>query len=290
MNKKKKLRYSLCQKAAFYASYFFYKLLLPLEVKKPALKLWVYEWLYTIAKFKNYSLNIPWFFKEEQITTRFGSFIIRKHTSDAANVSPAFERRDQNYLLRLIRSEVANGRRVLFLDIGADLGTYSVLVANQFSNKPVTVYAFEPMEESCRLIEKNIALNNRHCAFRLYPLALLDKSQDSVSMCLNASTPGSSSLQAENTEGRRTIRTETLDRLILNNIAAFDTIVFKIDVEGVEQAVLQGGSQVIASGKRVFCMVEDFIVPAIIPFMENSGWSFLAKVTSYNSWWHYDPS
>ena len=59
----------------------------------------------------------------------------------------------------------------------------------------------------------------------------------------------------------------------------------KIDVEGVEREVLLGAENVINSGKEVYVMLEDFINPEIISFMEQNGWSFLTKVTSYNSWW-----
>jgi hypothetical protein len=47
-----------------------------------------------------------------------------------------------------------------------------------------------------------------------------------------------------------------------------------------------GAEKVIASGKDVYVMLEDFIDPGIISFMEQHQWSFLAKRTSYNSWWH----
>src|SRR4030042_6310502 len=102
----KKYRYTFMDNLLFYCSYFYYKLILPLEVKKPRFKLWLYEWHYSLAKFINYQMNVPWKYTIDTIQTRFGTFKIRTNTSDAANVSPAFERRDQNYLVRTINELV----------------------------------------------------------------------------------------------------------------------------------------------------------------------------------------
>jgi hypothetical protein len=49
---------------------------------------------------------------------------------DVACVSPAFERPDLNLLLALLEEPLKAERSVLLLDIGADLGTYSVAVAS----------------------------------------------------------------------------------------------------------------------------------------------------------------
>ena len=98
----KKYSYSIVDKLRFYFSYFYYKLIIPFEVKRPRMKMWWYEFVYSMAKFRDYQLSVPWKYAIDRIETRFGKFKIRINTSDAANVSPAFERSDQNYLLQLI--------------------------------------------------------------------------------------------------------------------------------------------------------------------------------------------
>jgi len=167
---KKKFQYSLLDSIAFYISYFFYKLIIPFEVIQPKWKMWMYEWIYSLAKFKNYHYSVSWNYPIDTIWTKFGIFKIRINTSDAANVSPAFERRDQNYLIQLISQLISSGKKVLFLDIGADLGSYSVLVANKFINTPIAVKAFEPIFESCNLIEENIRKNSIEEYVSMYPL------------------------------------------------------------------------------------------------------------------------
>ncbi len=285
----KKYRYTFFDNLSFYFSYLFYKCILPLEVKKPRWKLWWYEWLYSLAKVSDYTRNIPWRYSIDRITTRFGTFKIRINTSDAANVSPAFERRDQNYLLAVINKLCKQNKKVLFLDIGGDLGSYSVLVGNRFKNESVQIKCFEPVKESCDLIKENAALNGIEDAIEIFQVALLNEDNPEARITLDVGTPGSSTMKNSSSENIKeiVIRTNKLDTLLADTIAGYDVIVCKIDVEGVEREVLLGAENVINSGKEVYVMLEDFINPDIITFMEQNGWSFLAKTTSYNSWWYF---
>ncbi|MBI4824720.1 MAG: hypothetical protein HY805_10930 [Nitrospirae bacterium] len=77
-----------------------------------------------------------------------------------SNVSPAFKRRDIDYLLELLSGLAGDGKRILFLDIGADLGTFAVTVGNAFKGyEGLHVLAFEPAAQSYALLKDNIALN-----------------------------------------------------------------------------------------------------------------------------------
>lgn len=284
-----KFHYSLFDKICFYISYLFYKLILPFEVKEPRIRLWLYEMAYTLAKFKDYNLSIPYTSKNDIIITKFGTFKIRQNTSDAANVSPAFERRDQNYLRRLLTRLCNHNKKVLFLDIGGDLGSYSVMVGNAFRNNAVSIHCFEPITESCRLIKENLALNRLEDRVKLFETALLDEDNPHARMTLDVGTPGSSTMKDSSAVNTReiTITTSKLDTILGDSLSQYDAVVGKIDVEGVERDVLCGAEAVIHSGKEVYVMIEDFINPDIITYMERNGWSFCAKVTSYNSWWYY---
>lgn len=278
----KKFRFSKFSKLKFYISYFFYKLILPLEVKSPKVQMWLYEFVYTLAKFKNYESSVTWPFRRSIIETKFGIYKIRSKTSDAANVSPAFERSDINYLLRVLQKCTG---KTLFLDIGGDLGSYSVLVANRHSN--VVVKCFEPVAESCELIRENATLNNIANLIKVYPYALSNKHDDKGEIIVDCATPGSSSM-TQSVGGavkRIPIQERRLDDILEDPISRYETIIMKLDVEGMEQAVLEGALKVTSQGKQVILMVEDFVEPSIIEYLESNNWSFLAKVTTYNSWW-----
>jgi len=282
-----KYRFSLFSKLFFYLSYFWYKLILPFEVKSPKMKLWRYEIAYSLMKFKDYRISIPWKHTLDVITTRFGEFRIRTNTSDAANVSPAFERRDLNFLYRLIRRKLSESKKVLFLDIGGDLGSYSVFALNRFKNTDLTVHCFEPVSESREMIEDNIRRNSGSAHFTLHPYALYNKNDDHAVIRVDMNTPGSSSIVMQTSEKVREIPivSKRLDSIFTETVKGYDTVICKIDVEGVEQEVLEGMTGLLASIPELIVMVEDFVNPQIIEYLEKNKWHFMTKITTYNSWW-----
>lgn len=286
-------RYSLLQKTLFILSYFFYKLILPLETARPRWKLWVYEWIYSLKnlldrlKGNRFPPSYLYPFRETVIRTRFGEYRVRPRTSDAANVSPAFERRDVNALLRLLDRLRRRDQKVLFLDIGADLGTYSVTVAGLHPS--VTVWCFEPIPDSVRLLRENLRRNALENRVRVFPCALSDRNGVAVIRCV-PSMPGSSSAASGNRnkalpQKEIRIHTRTLDSLAVRLAASYDAVVMKIDVEGMERKVLAGARKILKSGRAVYLLVEDFVQPAIISWLVKAGAEFLGKFTDYNSWW-----
>ncbi len=276
-------RYGTREKLAFYVSYFWYKLILPLEVRSPRLAMWFYEFAYTAHKFRDYEYCLPWKSSIDVIATRFGSFKVRLNTADAANVSPAFERRDLNQLFRVIDRLTKAGKRVLFLDVGGDIGTYSVAIARRFTSAPVDVICFEPIPASCELIRDNIERNQLGGKVELIEVALMDEAQDNLCISLNVLAPGSSSVKGEGEEVM--VQADRLDHLLADRPGNYDAVVLKIDVEGVEESVLRGASAMLEQRIETHLMVEDFIDSSIIGYLEESGWTFEGKLTAYNSWW-----
>lgn len=287
----KRFHYSLWTKFCFYLSYFIYKLIIPFEVKQPRWKIWYYEFLYSLAKIKDYQSNVTWKYAIDTIQTRFGKFKIRPNTSDAANVSPAFERLDINYLIKLLKSLLQTNKKILFLDIGADIGSYSVLVANCFRHSSVRIKTFEPIPSSCLLIKENLALNKIEEKVQLYPLALAEESSKSRQITLDLNTPGSSSMKNNNigTQSQNLeIEMKKLDDILKNEPSIDDILIMKIDVEGMEKNVLQGAQKALQFYEKVYVMVEDFIDQEIIQYLQEEQWIFLKKVTDYNSWWYLE--
>ncbi len=283
-------RYTIFDKLVFYLSYFFYKLILPFEVRHPRGRMMIYELVYTLNKFIRYDSSYPYPYKDRMIQTRFGKFKIRPRTSDAANVSPAFERRDINHLIRLTRSLQAQAKKTTFLDVGGDIGTYSILMGNRFPGLNIT--CFEPISQSIKLIKENLELNGLSERVQLMPYALGNIEGKEVEIALNVAAPGSSTatIDEKMSLDERAFQIEkfkirTLDKNILPLLDGFDAVIMKIDVEGMEQAVLEGARSLLKSGKEIYIMVEDFIDKNIIEWLERSGARFEGKYTEYNSWW-----
>lgn len=288
-NMKKGYRYPWRAKFLFLASYFFYKLILPLEVKRPRFNMWLYEILYTARKFVNYRANTRYPFRDREVLTRFGEFQIREDTADAANVSPAFERSDVNFLCRLLRRLTERKARVLFLDIGSDIGKYAVLVGRQFPS--VDILCFEPVPGSVALLRTNLERNGlTGDRVRVHPCALLDQESAAYAMCLDQIDPGSSRARRISDADAHvfTCEAKRLDDLLpADRLVRYDALVFKIDVEGAETRVLKGAQACLRAAAEKYLLVEDFIDRSIVDYLQDRGAEFLAKKTDYNSWWRF---
>lgn len=122
------------------------------------------------------------------------------------------------------------------LDIGANIGNHTLYWANE--RKARKVYAFEPYPYSYKILEKNIEINNLQQIIKAYPFGLSDKeTKGSVSVFCSTNIGGTTF--AENIDG-------DFDFKALDEINISDKIdLMKIDVEGAEIKVLNGGMETI---------------------------------------------
>jgi FkbM family methyltransferase len=283
---KARFAYRLPDRLRFFFMYFVRKVfLLWFEVRRPKLRMFLYEMMYSSMKFIDRGSLMPSPFRTELVETGFGRFRVRPRTVDMSNVSPAFERDDINYLLRLLGRLRAENKKTLFLDIGADLGTFTVTVGNRFRDwKDLRVMAFEPAPSSCRLLRENIALNGLDETARAFETALWSEDKEEMTFKFNPLTPGSSGLMLEGAEEVK-VAARKLDGIVGQGAGEYDAMVLKIDVEGVESEVLKGAERTLSSVKEIYLLVEDFINPEVIGYLEGIGAEFVRKLTPYNSWW-----
>jgi FkbM family methyltransferase len=286
-----RFHYPLKNRIAFYCSYFVSKVLcIWVEVKKPKIKMFLYEMLYSSAKLFDHSALLPSPFRTQTVVTKFGTFSVRPHTVDMTNCSPAFERRDIDYLLKLVDRLRRRGQRMIFFDIGADIGTFTVTVGNRFKDwDNLRIVAFEPSSSSFALLKQNVALNGLGERVATHNFALFSDDNRELDYHFNQSAPGSSGLRMspKNMTTHEKVLARTLDAVSGDDADACDAIILKMDVEGVEREVLIGSQKILNSGKDVYLLVEDFVVPEIITYLENVGARFICKLTPYNSWWYF---
>jgi FkbM family methyltransferase len=149
--------------------------------------------------------------------------------------------------------------------------------------------AFEPARSSYSILLENISLNKLSEKAEAFNFALYSEDNKEVIFEFNLNAPGSSGIKFPDSRGRNTekVLARTLDSVIGEGIKAYDTVIFKMDVEGVEKEVLMGAERVLNSGRDIYLMVEDFVNPEIITYLETTGAEFICKLTPYNSWWRY---
>ena len=247
-------------------------MVIPLEVKKPKFRFFVYEIIYSLKKLFNYRSMFKYPFKNTHIITKYGKFIIRPKTTDAITISPAYERLDLNFMVKLINRDTS--KNTLFLDVGANIGGYTISIGNIFKNrKNLNIFSFEPIEENYKLLVDNIKLNQLEHIVTPVKEALSD-------------TCGFGNISFG--EYSQTCELVTLDTFFNSiDLSGYDLIIIKIDVEGMEKKVMEGSKKFLRQNKgKIFLMVEDFIDNRIIDYLlKEKNATFLRKFTPYNSWW-----
>ncbi len=152
-----------------------------------------------------------------------------------------YEKEDSNMLFQLVDDGMT------FLDIGANLGWYGLHVAKKypFSN----VLAFEPIKRTFEFLSDNIRLNRLE-NMRVFQFGLFNKNEErnfyADPEILGAATTSSESSNCENTH---LCQVRELDGVMAELNSGADFI--KIDVEGAELFVLQGGLKTIRNSKPI---------------------------------------
>jgi FkbM family methyltransferase len=217
--------------------------------------------LFTLLKFiVNHPLNqenklkaVLRFFKW-QITTRLlpypivypftenSQLIIRKGMTGATGnlYCGLHEFTDMTFLLHLLRKED------FFVDIGANVGTYTVLASGHIGSK---TFSFEPVPQTFSHLVKNISVNQVQSKVTPFNAAL-GSEKGSIKF-----TTGFDTMNHVATTERDTISVpvETLDD-VLNNQGV--PILLKIDVEGFETEVIKGASKTLQQRELKAIIIE----------------------------------
>ena len=129
------------------------------------------------------------------------------------------------------------------LDIGASTGSFCLLTA---FHPGATALAFEPNPAAFDILKANVALNGLKDQVQLWDCALSDvNGKATLKLSANAQQAGHVTLGKPRTyrsEGSVEVRTRRLDDLEIEHI---DLV--KLDVEGMELAVMRGGERLIGA-------------------------------------------
>lgn len=168
---------------------------------------------------------------------------------------------------------------MVVIDVGAHVGYYSLLAAS-LVGPTGRIYAFEPEDENHRLLKKNIELNGYENII-VTKIAISD-------------TVGNSSLHRTALDSGRhsmfhhglpeqdsvTIETTSLDSFLESEgLPSVDLI--KVDVEGAEEAVLNGMPQLIERSSNLKLIME--FNPALLNSAGVTPLTFLERLTA-NNW------
>jgi len=135
----------------------------------------------------------------------------------------------------------------IFVDVGANLGLFS-LIAARIINTDGQVYAFEPTATTFRVLVQNVQYNDLHNGF-CYQLALSNKSEQRF-LIISTDGYGAWNSLATPTSGSKFSKEEvqciTWDHFAEEHDLIGKVALMKIDVEGWEFYVLEGGTRILS--------------------------------------------
>ncbi len=281
---KRKFNYSFIDKARFYISYSYYRFVrFFIDVKRDRVKLFIKQLILFSNQLLKTKTDLWKKIYADNISSRYGDFKVRSDTLDFFCVMPFFERQDISHMGKVISNSLEEGKKVLFIDVGADIGTYSVQIGRVFSNR-IKIVSFEPCEESYKYLKEN--LSNNKVEADVFNVALSDENTEGY-LNYDKTLPGNNRLLDPQDRLGEKIYIKTMDSVLDSNyFKQFDTVVVKMDIEGSESKCLKGCNNLLKSGKEIFLLVEDFVDTRIINDLQDRGFSFINKKTPYNSWWY----
>lgn len=153
-----------------------------------------------------------------------------------------YEKDEINFILRLIKENTR------ILDIGANIGWYSLKLAKNINN--VEILAFEPIPKTFEYLKKNIDLN--HVSnIKTFNYGFSDEEKN---IAFYYYPEGSCNASAVNLSEREDVdkiicKLTTLDKFVENENIFVDFI--KCDVEGSELFVFKGGIEAIKRDKPI---------------------------------------
>lgn len=157
------------------------------------------------------------------------------------------EKEETKLVNQILNSLLTNKETINFFDVGANTGYYGVLAACLGKGK-IQVSSFEPVKEHVDVLNENIILNRLEKELTIYPFALGNENMKGAIFLSGSGSSLEANFNGDVILPKRDINIKTMDS-ILNGGGNPDFI--KIDVEGHELKVLQGGIKTIEASKPV---------------------------------------
>lgn len=156
--------------------------------------------------------------------------------------------KDETEIMLSIVKDIMNDSFVM-LDIGSNIGWYSLLIKNLYKN--AVVYSFEPAPRTYERLINNMKLNG-HSTEKAFNIGLYDK-KSKLDFYYDIEGSGGSSMV--NLRERENVQKIQVDVEILDDFAvehSIDKVDFvKCDVEGSELFVFKGGIKLLKKTKPV---------------------------------------
>ena len=154
-------------------------------------------------------------------------------------------------------------KKIIFWDIGANLGLYSIYAA--IKHKNILIYSFEPSVNNLRILSRNIFINNLKKKIIINQIPLTNKKNKYLTMSQRSFIEGDALNtfgEKFNFEGKKMKSTHnyqiygtTIDSLVNTKSTQLPNYI-KIDVDGIEHLILSGGKKLLKNKNILSIIIE----------------------------------
>ncbi|MFA6189492.1 MAG: FkbM family methyltransferase [Sulfuricurvum sp.] len=182
---------------------------------------------------------------------------------------------DQQEILLLRKLALKHQKNTIFLDIGANIGSYSVCMMDLCDH----IIAFEPHPYTAKRCKMNFLLNDLSES-NVQQLALADQ----TGKIYFSDFGGSSTVNhiIDDTNGIE-VNVSTLDNFILENTYPKDKkYILKVDVEGFEEQLFLGGKDFLTNYDIVGIVFECFSEQNVFDLLHSYGYNTITQLSENN--------
>ncbi len=159
------------------------------------------------------------------------------------------------------------GPRSLFIDVGANIGYYTLL-ATRFTPQQ-NIYSFEPNPKICSILRKNLSKNG-FSEINVKEIALSNKA-GSQAFYMSPRSSGGASLERDFFPNQCEVIVDTFNSVVQVDLQQYDSIFVKIDTEGHDDKVIEGMTKLWESAldKLVVIEIRHYTLNRIVDFFSN---------------------
>jgi FkbM family methyltransferase len=170
---------------------------------------------------------------------------------------------------RLVQSFLRPG--MTFVDVGANIGYYT-LVAARLVGPEGAVHTFEPNVEVADRLERNVRLNGL-VNTRVYRQAMAGRTGDVhfYASAVSENSGISSIVPGSGLGAARVVPAVSLDDFSAQ-LSGRGIDLLKMDIEGAELQVIEGGRRVLGASNAPALLFESFDVKKLLPTLEDLGY------------------
>ena len=198
--------------------------------------------------------------KKEIFIIKFKKIFLKINIKDPIDKEIFFKNSYEEKQIQFLSNNIKNYKKAIFIDIGANKGIYSLLLAKEFGK--LKTYSFEPVTKTFNEFVYNINLNNLKQNIKTFNFGISNTYGSKRMIALkrkNYIQSGGYSFNINNKKIYKDNIIEYYKTKIGDRTIKFKkkNLFIKIDVEGYEEKVLKGLNKVMKNNK-IFIQIEIF--------------------------------